>query len=207
MKFYSLCFCLFLLLNFSPSFQSACEDVENPTGFSACQDKKTSESTETCCFNKYKDSDGSLTECVEISTSDAFDAEKLENAETKIEEGTYWDGVAGYDSVSLQCAFESECEKVDGPDGYSSCEGKSTETSSETCCYAKYTDYSGDDTECVDILTEDADDEDKLKAAAEKIKKGEYWDDYKGKYSKYEIECGSAFLKGIFVTLFAVFLF
>ena len=52
---YSFCLCLFLLLNFSPSFQqSACESVSDRTGYSSCQGKTTSSNSEVCCFNKYK---------------------------------------------------------------------------------------------------------------------------------------------------------
>ena len=208
MKFYSLCFCLFLLLNFSPSFQSACEDVENPSGFSDCKGKATSDSNiETCCFNKYTDKDGEgLKECVEINKTDAFYEEKLDEAEDSIEAGTYWkDYETSYKEVDLQCASESPCEKVDDPEDYSSCKGKTTETSSETCCFAWYND--GEDAECVDIKKEDAEDEDKLKEAANKIKKGQYWDDYYDTYTDIEIDCSSAFLKGIFVALFAFFIF
>ena len=54
MKFYSFCLCLFLLLNFSPSFQqSECESVTNPTGYSSCQGKTTSSNSSVCCYNKY----------------------------------------------------------------------------------------------------------------------------------------------------------
>jgi len=212
MKFYSLCFCLFLLLNFSPSFQSACEDVENPSGFSDCKGKATSDSNiETCCFNKYSDSDGKgLKECVEINKTHAFYEDKLDEAEELIEKGSYWEDYTKiYDDVDLQCASESQCEKVDDPNDFSSCKGKTTESSSETCCFARYieSDDDDDETECVDIKKEDAEDEDKLKEAEDKIKKGKYWDDYYDTYKDIEIDCGSAFLKGIFVALFAVFIF
>ena len=58
----------------------------------------------------------------------------------------------------------------------------------------------------MEIKKEDAEDEDKLKAAIEKIKKGQYWKGYDETFEKFEIDCSSGFLKGIFVTLFAAFL-
>jgi hypothetical protein len=61
MKFYSFCFYLFLLLNFSPSFQqSECESVSNPTGVSSCKGRTTSSNNETCCYSS-----------IEINSDDA----------------------------------------------------------------------------------------------------------------------------------------
>ena len=214
MKFYSICFCLFLLLNFSPSFQqSACESVEEPSGFSSCKGKTTSSDAETCCYSKYSDSDGDGTECIEIKSKDAGD--NLESTLYSILDGEYWeDFTATYSSLQVDCGNGavsvsapeiSQCESVENPSGFSSCEGKTTELNSETCCYA----YNDDDRECVDIKKEDAEDEDKLKAAIEKIKKGEYWEGYTEKYEKLNLDCGissSGFLKGISVALFAFFL-
>ena len=87
---YSLCLCLFLLLNFSPSFQqSACESVENPTGLSSCKGKTTSSNTETCCYSKYNDLDGDGAECIEINSEDAETNEKLESTLFSIVNGDY----------------------------------------------------------------------------------------------------------------------
>ena len=209
MKFYSLC-CLFFLLNFSPSFQSACEDVKNPSGFSDCKGKAVAKANEeTCCFNKYQDNDGRGTECVEINKKDAFVEDRLDNVEDLIEMGNYWDDYTDkYNDVDLQCVTVSQCESVDDPDGYSSCKGKSTEFDSETCCFAKIREIGDDDDDeiCVDIKKEDAEDQDKLNAASEKIKNGKYWDDNWETYQKIEIECGAEVLKGIFVVLISVLL-
>ncbi len=88
MKFYSFCFCLFLLLNFSPSFQqSACESVSVPTGLSSCKGKTTSSNTETCCYSKYNDYYGDGTECIEIENDDAGENEKLYAALSLIIDG------------------------------------------------------------------------------------------------------------------------
>ena len=215
MKFYSICFCLFLLLNFSPSFQqSACESVEEPSGFSSCKGKTTSSDAETCCYSKYHDSDGDGTECIEINSEDAGD--NLESTLYSILDGEYWeDYTATYSSLQVDCGNGavsvseditpnefSQCQSVENPSGFSSCEGKKTSSNSETCCYA----YNDDDKECVEIKKEDAEDEDKLKAAIEKIKKGQYWQGYEQTFDKLDIECSSGFLKGIFVALFAFFL-
>ena len=212
MKFYSFYFYLFLLLNFSPSFQaSACESVEDPSNFSDCKGKTTESKEVTCCLNSYKDSNGNLKECVDILKTDAFDEDKLEDAEDKIEKGEYWDDyTTSYEDVNLECTSTSQCESVEDPFDFSYCKGKSTEYSSETCCFAIIKDNDGEGEECVDIKKEDAADEEKLKDAVERIKKGEYWDDYYGKYEKFEIVCNynnSKFLKGIYAAIFAIFLF
>ena len=207
---YSFSLCLFLLLNFSPSFQqqSECESVSDPTGFSSCKGKTTSSNSETCCFNKYNNEDGDGTECIDIKSVDTETNEKLESTLFLILEGKYWeDFTDSYNSLNVDCGNgavfvneESQCELVDA-DSYSSCKGKTTSSSSYTCCYA----YSDDGGECLDIKKEDAEDGDKLDAAIEKIKKGQYWNDYNEKYDDLEIDCSSGFLKGIFVALFAVF--
>ena len=214
MNFYSFCFCLFLLLNFSPSFQqSACESVEDPTGLSSCEGKTTSSNTETCCYSKYSDSDGNGTECIEIKSEDANNNEKLEATLKLILEGDYWeDYIDTYYSLEVNCGSGpvyanadysySPCESVKSPNHYTSCVGKTTQSNSDTCCYA----YDGKDGGCVEIKKEDAEDEDKLKAAIEKIKKGQYWKGYDETFEKLEIDCSSGFLKGIFVALFAAFL-
>ena len=90
---YSLCLCLFLLLNFSPSFQqSAGESVENPTGLSLQKGKTTSLNTETCCYSNYNDDmDGNGTECIEINSEDAETNEKLESTLFSIVNGDYWE--------------------------------------------------------------------------------------------------------------------
>ena len=212
MKLYTFCFYLLLFLNFSPSLKaSVCESVKDPTSFSDCKGKTTESETETCCLNTYKDNDGNLKECVEILKTDAFDEDKMEDAEDKIEEGNYWtDYTETYEDVDLQCTSKSQCESVQDPFDFSSCKGKSAESNSETCCFAIIKDNDGEDEECVDIKKEDAADEEKLKAAVEKIKNGEYWDNYNGKYEKFEIVCNSnnsKFLKGIYAAVFAILLF
>ena len=104
MKFYSLCFCLFLLLNFSPSFQQSCEEVENPTDRSSCVGKTTLSDSETCCYSKYSDSDGNGTECIEIKSEDAASNDKLESALDSILSGEYWsDYTYTYYSLTVQC--------------------------------------------------------------------------------------------------------
>ena len=207
MKFYSFCFYLFLLLNFSPSFQqSECESVSNPTGVSSCQGKTTSSNSEVCCYNKYKDYDGDGTECIEIKSEDATN-EKLETTLLYIAYGNYWeDYLRFYDSLNVDCGNgtvfvnrDNECQE-EFPDDYSDCKGKSTLSNNYTCCFG----YNDDEVSCINILKEDAEDEDKLKAAAEKIKKGEYWEGYGPEYD-FKIDCSSGFLKGIFVALFTVF--
>ena len=102
---YSLCLCLFLLLNFSPSFQqSACESVENPTGLSSCKGKTTSSNTETCCYSKYNDMDGDGTECIEINSEDAETNEKLESTLFSIIDGDYWEDYTNfYNSLNVDC--------------------------------------------------------------------------------------------------------
>lgn len=208
---YPLCLCLFLLLNFSPSFQlSECESVSDPTGLSSCKGKKTSLNTETCCYSKYNDDmDGNSTECIEINSEDAETNEKLESTLFSIINGDYWgDYTDSYNSLNVDCGNgtvyvnkNNECNDA-FPDDYSSCKGKSTLSNSYTCCYA----YSDDDDEaCLNIKKEDAEDEDKLKAATEKINQGQYWEGYNVKYN-FEIDCSSRFLKGIFIALFAVYL-
>ena len=206
---YSFSLCLFLLLNFSPSFQqSECESVSDPTGVSSCKGKTTSSNSETCCYSKYNDEDGDGNECIEINSVDAETNEKLESALFLILEGNYWkDYTDSYNSLNVDCGNgtvfvneESQCELVDA-NSYSSCKGKTTRSSSYTCCYA----YNDDEESCFDIKKEDAEDGDKLDDAIEKIKKGQYWNDYNETFDDLEIDCSSGFLKGIFVALFAVF--
>ena len=104
MKFYSLCFCLFVLLNFSPSFQQSCEEVKNPTGISSCKGKTTSLNTETCCYSKYSDCEGDGTECIDVKTEDAEDNEKLKSALYSILNGDYWtDYTETYYSLQVDC--------------------------------------------------------------------------------------------------------
>ena len=203
---YSFSLCLFLLLNFSPSFQSECEDVTDPTGVSSCKGKTTSSNSETCCYSKYNDDkDGDGNECIEIKSVDAETNEKLESTLFLILEGKYWeDYTDSYNSLNVDCGngtvFVNECELVNA-DSYSSCKGKTTRSSSYTCCYA----YNDDGGSCFEIKKEDAEDGDKLDAAIEKIKKGQYLNDYNKTFDDLEIDCSSGFLKGIFVALFAVF--
>ena len=102
---YSLCLCLFLLLNFSPSFQqSACESVSDPTGLSSCKRKTTSSNTETCCYSKYNDLDGDGAECIEINSEDAETNEKLESTLFSIVNGDYWEDYTDfYNSLNVDC--------------------------------------------------------------------------------------------------------
>ena len=120
---YPLCLCLFLLLNFSPSFQqSECESVKNPTGLSSCEGKTTSSNTETCCYSKYSDSDGNGTECIEIKSEDAASNDKLESALDSILSGEYWsDYTYTYYSLhSLHVQCENSTATVECDDDCSS---------------------------------------------------------------------------------------
>ena len=102
---YSFSLCLFLLLNFSPSFQkSECESESNPTGVSSCIGKTTSSNSETCCYSKYNDEDGDGNECIEIKSVDAETNEKLESTLFLILEGKYWeDYTDSYNSLNVDC--------------------------------------------------------------------------------------------------------
>ena len=198
MKFYSFCLCLFLLLNFSPSFQqSECESVSDPTGVSSCKGKTTSSNSSVCCYNKYNNYYGDGTECIEIKSDDAGDNEKLYDALSLISDGEYWENYTDmYNSLEVDCGSGpvivdyincnvTTCEDVPSPEGYSHCEYFSTD--SQTCCYANDGRYG----ECMKIKKEDAEDKDKLKAAIEKIKNGQYWEDYTDMYDIVEVDCGS----------------
>ena len=113
--------------------------------------------------------------------------------------------------LNISTSFASECEDVENPKGFSDCSGKKAEANTEICCYAKGKQNGLTENECLDIASKDAETQEKLNEAINKIKKGEYWPEYPETYEELDLVCNSKsnakYLNGFFAILVFCLLF
>ena len=81
--------------------------------------------------------------------------------------------------------YQSPCEESDSPSKFEDCLGKSCEFVEEKCCYLEYLNETSEvKRECIDFYFYDYMRDDLKQQAINKIKKGEYWDNYNDTYDE-----------------------
>lgn len=206
---------LFIFLFLLDKVTPLCEDIEkseaNPT---KCTSENAADSeNEECCylegFSETYKGEKAEPECVEIKKSHTQNDGTLEGIISGIVKGEYWK-YAGYEEkyveidkvVCKNSKFEkSDCEtNHQDPDGIKDCREGKTKNDKEICCFL---DGGEEGKECVDILKSD---EKNTKDIKDKIKKGEYWEDYTRTYDEIKnLKCGSRYIKYSVMSLILVF--
>ena len=81
--------------------------------------------------------------------------------------------------------YQSPCESMKNTSKFEDCLGKSCEFVEEKCCYIEYRNETNEvKRECIDFYFYDYMRDDLKEKAINKIKKGEYWDNYTGTYDE-----------------------
>ncbi len=177
--------------------RSECEKAYYPSSYDECENLQTFDpEKETCCylFGAYQNSIEYTPQCVNINKDDLT---KLKEVKTKILNGEYWENFKGkFEMISqLRCNHPSNCESVKKPKQFKDCEGKKGETEDEECCFL-YGFLEGTDSyekTCIDMFSEDAQNNQKVAEAAAKLTRGEYWELFTHRYiSIKELTCKRA---------------
>ena len=113
------------------------------------------------------------------------------------------------ESTDYYTNYKSPCEKIENPNSFEDCIGKSCEYIEEKCCYLESKNHTTNENkkECIDFYFYDYMRDDLKHDAIEAIKNGSYWDVFNETYDEIiSLRCESEFLlQTIFLYILILF--